>query len=424
MTRKIAIIGGGPKAAAICAKAECLNRRHQRRLEITVFERFIIGANWSGHHGYTDGRQPLCTPAERDLGFPYEARLLNRQQVSELYGDYSWAAYKVAESPNGRGYLDWVNRGRNPPTHAEFAAYLQWAVKKSGAVLQIAEVTGLEHEGGKWVVRTRTAATRRIGRSAGFDGVVITGPGGPRRLLGHADHPHVADGATFWKRPNKLLERIKRSDDPVVIVGAGGTAAAIAAWIVRHAPSQRSILIIGDQAALFTRSDSFFENALFSDEQAWQALAPDVRTTFTRRLNRGVVWATVSETLSMSTNISFVPGVVEGLSRVQVTGTPADELTVKYHNHEGPKSTPASLVVDASGFDDWWFASLLPDQLRGQMDGHEKRQALADAMDEDLSLRVECRGLHAPMLSQSVGPGFASLMVLGSMSDRVLRPYV
>lgn len=31
--------------------------------------------------------------------------------------------------------------------------------------------------------------------------------------------------------------------------------------------------------------------------------------------------------------------------------------------------------------------------------------------------------LHAPMLSSELGPGFGSLMVLGAMADRILRPY-
>jgi mycobactin lysine-N-oxygenase len=430
MTKKIAIIGAGAKAAAISAKAACLNRHRQNRLEITIFERFGIGANWSGRHGYTDGRQRLCTPAERDLGFPYEPGVLSSDQVNELYAHYSWGAYQVAQPPHGRSYLDWVNRGRNPPTHGEFAAYLEWAIRKSGAVLNVAEVTGIGRAGDKWAVRTRNAETGRAARFDGFDGVVVTGPGGPRRPLGNADHPCVTDGVQFWKQPRDFLKLAGDSDDPVVIVGAGGTAAAVAAWMVRHSHSHRPILIIGDQAALFTRPESFFENVLFGDEQAWQALSPNVRADFTRRLNRGVVWATVSRTLAISNNIRFVPGTVERLLRTSAADDLPDELTVAYKDHGGSKRTPASLVVDASGFDGWWFASLLPAGLRDQMVDadmdrqKEKQRRLEDAMRHDLSLPIAYGGLHAPMLSQAVGPGFLSLMVLGSMSDRVLRAYV
>ncbi len=73
--KKIAVVGGGPKAAAICAKAWCLNQ-DSRQLRIQVFEKSGFGAAWNGRHGYTDGDQKLCTPAERDVGFPYEEGLL------------------------------------------------------------------------------------------------------------------------------------------------------------------------------------------------------------------------------------------------------------------------------------------------------------------------------------------------------------
>ncbi|MEJ8630188.1 hypothetical protein P0F65_10725 [Sphingomonas sp. I4] len=65
----LAVIGAGPKAAALAAKAYCLQQQGIP-VAVTVFERNEIGANWTGDFGYTDGIQRLCTPAERDLGFP------------------------------------------------------------------------------------------------------------------------------------------------------------------------------------------------------------------------------------------------------------------------------------------------------------------------------------------------------------------
>ncbi len=46
-----------------------------------------------------------------------------------------------------------------------------------------------------------------------------------------------------------------------------------------------------------------------------------------------------------------------------------------------------------------------------------------ESMRNDLSLEIGVDGLHAPMVSQTQGPGFASLMVLGSKSDRILKSY-
>jgi len=97
MSKKIAVVGGGPKAAAICAKVNCL-RRAGVRIEVFVFEKSQWGAAWSGVHGYTDGRQRLCTPAERDVGFPYQAGLLTAEQTADLHARYSWAAYLVSKA--------------------------------------------------------------------------------------------------------------------------------------------------------------------------------------------------------------------------------------------------------------------------------------------------------------------------------------
>jgi mycobactin lysine-N-oxygenase len=111
-----------------------------------------------------------------------------------------------------------------------------------------------------------------------------------------------------------------------------------------------------------------------------------------------------------------------------VGGAPG-ELQVQYKDFRGPRASAASLVVDASGFDAWWFAALLQDGVKSRVTGHnaEKtqklRNKLTESMRNDLSLRIGFKGLHAPMLSPTQGPGFASLMALGSMSDRILRPY-
>ena len=428
MPKKVAVVGGGPKAAAICAKADCL-RRAGIGIEVTVFEKSAWGAAWSGAHGYTDGRQRLCTPAERDVGFPYQVGLLTAEQTADLYARYSWGAYLVSAAGFGRSYLDWVNCGRLPPTHMDYAGYLGWVIENAAVERKHLEVTAIERSRGKWVLRTNDPATNRTARFAGFDGVVVSGPGAPRRGFDRPDDPRVTDGAAFWTDPDASLAQSEGSDDPIVIAGSGGTSAAIAAWIARAVRRPKPILIIGSQAALFTRSESFFENALFTDEEAWWAIPPAARREFTLRLNRGVVWANVSEELSNCADVRFVPGRVERLTiSPAVDGAPA-ELTVEYRDFRGERSLPASIVIDASGFDAWWFAGLLPDDIKARITGPdaegtwELRNQLTELMRSDLSLEIGFDGFHAPMLSQTQGPGFASLMVLGAMSDRILGPY-
>ena len=428
MPKRLAIIGAGPKAAAIAAKAAVLRRLDRADIHVSVFEAHQPGANWSGAFGYTDGRQRLCTAAERDLGFPYDGGLFDPDVAQRMYSDFSWGTFLVTEPQNGDGpsaFSDWINRGRLPPTHREFARYIDWALGRSGATIERGEVVGVEpHPSGQgWQVRQRRG--RGQARVGPFDGVVATGPGPANgRLIAGISEPRVTDGVRFWTNPFAFAELAGDSEDPIVIVGAGGTAAAIAAWFVRMG-SPRTLMIVGDQAALFTRSDGFFESQIFSDDAVWQRLELSVRSEFTRRLNRGVVWATVSDELARSAKVRFEPGRVEQIELDQ-----QGELRIRYRNGEGPRDSPASLIVDASGFDGWWFRTLLPASLRARMEDadpdaqHAKREGLLGAMGKDFALLSEEYGkFHAPVLSQGVGPGFSTLMVLGSLSDRILRAY-
>lgn len=431
MTKSIALIGGGPKAVAIAAKAKVLRTQGREEVKVTVFEKTGIGANWAGMRGYTDGAQRLCTAAERDLGFPYDTGLYDRGIAERMFAEFSWGAFLVADAgaaPFKGGLSDWINRGRLPPTHAEFARYLQWAHQRSEARLVLGEVTEVKprREADGWNVHATNGAARAT-RHGPFNGVVFTGPGPAQaRLTAGLTDTRVVDGAAFWINPETFAARANGSDDPVVIIGAGGTAAAIAAWFVRKEP-ERTLIILGDQAALFTRSDSFFESQMFNDEEIWERLDQKVRDEFTRRLNRGVVWATVSDELARSPKVRFEPGRA---SQVVIDPHPPHDIDVDYVNGAGAQTAHASLVVDASGFDAWWFRRLLPQALRDKMEGADDeasrvlREGLIAGMKEDFTLLQEAAGrLHAPMLSQSIGPGFSTLMVLGAMSERILKPY-
>lgn len=395
-----------------------------------VFERDVIGASWVGTHGYSDGEQRLCTPPERDMGFPYERGLLNAAGVADLFSRFSWQAFLIARLQSADGYRDWVDRGRKPPSHNLYARYVRWVIKQSGFSTSKGEVTRIGRANGKWTVTYRPKKGGNPRVFEGFDAVVVTGPGPAISGFARFVDPRVTDGVAFWTDPDAFTAQGKGSEEPIIIAGSGGTAAAIAAWITRKAGDERPIIIVGNQAALFTRTESFFENALFSDEDAWAALEPADRVGVSQRLNRGVVWSSVSDTLSQARNVRFRPGrVMRTHLAAAVNGAPA-ELRVEVKDAMGTRSDAASLVIDAAGFNPWWFADLLSPRQRkrteaaGAATTRQRRDELIASMDYDLSLDVGVDGLHAPMLSLAQGPGFASLMVLGAMSERILGSYV
>ncbi|HEY1932477.1 MAG TPA: hypothetical protein VGG99_10730 [Acetobacteraceae bacterium] len=421
--RNIAVIGAGPKAAAIAAKAYCLQQQGVE-VAVTVFERSEIGANWSGRHGYTDGGQRLCTPAERDLGFPY-LPTFGSAVVHLMQARFSWSSYLVSQAGTRDRYAEWVNRGRRAPTHADFAAYLAYAFKGAGIAPLLGRVTKLINNGGTWSVRQIEAGTRDVVQFDDFQGVVFTGPGPASKKPPQVKDPRVLSGVDFWSslaRVRKLVGNLK--DGPIVIVGGGGTAAAVTAWFIREGVRKQPIILLNNQAMLFTRTTNFFENSLFDDEETWLALSPRDRTDFTRRLNRGVVWETVTHLLSDAENLTLVPGEATSIRHAGGgRGRVLPDLEVEYKNARGMHSTVAGIVVDATGFDPWAFEALAPDDLRGELISTRRDDLMRDIRD-DLSLPLDrWPRVHVPNLSDALGPGFGSLMVLGATADRILGPY-
>lgn len=422
--QNIAVIGAGPKAAAIAAKAYCL-QQVGKEISVTVFERSEIGAHWSGRNGYTDGDQRLCTPAERDLGFPY-LKTFGGDIADQMQTRFSWNAYLVSQAEQAARYADWVNRGRRPPSHSDFANYLAFAIDRAGIEPVYGKVSDLEVDGDTWTIRAIENASKNTLEFSDFHGVVFTGPGPASKKPKQIRDKRVLSGVDFWshlKRVRDLVAELK-SDLPIVIIGGGGTAAAITAWFIRQGLRKQPIALINNQAMLFTRTTNFFENSLFDDEDTWLALSPKDRTDFTRRLNRGVVWETVTQLLSDAENLTLLPG--KALEVRYATGAEpgAKDLEVEYENEKGKHPLTASLVVDATGFDPWAFREALPVAIRRQMGTREEQEALMAAMHSDLSLPIaDAPRIHVPGAADALGPGFGSLMVLGAMADRVLQPY-
>jgi mycobactin lysine-N-oxygenase len=424
--QEIAVIGGGAKAAALATKAWCL-RETGRDVHVTIFERAAIGAHWDGAHGYTDGDQALCTPAERDLGFPYDTANFGTEVARLMQARFSWMAHTV-EAEGDVEYADWVNRGGPRPSHRDFATYIRDAVAKTKPDPILEDVTGLRFQDNKWGVLSGPPGGGARFWNDNFDGVVVTSPG-PQIQRFRCDDPRFFDGESFWRELPLVRSRAEeKMDSPILILGAGGTAAAVAAWLVANGFRNHDIRLINDSATLYTRTSNYFENRLFNDIDVWKRLDPKERARFTRRLTRGVVWDSVAEVLATAGDLSIWPGRV---CKVVLGEDPGDgtapELVVHakpaYPEHAEVEELPAAMVIDATGFNRWWFAGLLPDAERDKILADKVR--LTAEMGDDLSLPIShLPGLHAPFVSDAVGPGFTSLMVLGAMADQILLPYV
>ena len=245
-TKKLYIIGAGPKAVAIAAKAAVLQSLGYTVLDVTIVEKHEIGAHWVGRFGYTDGRLLLATAPYKDMGFPYDSRLVldrsHRRKIDEkMLQRFSWYAFNIdgqmgryaAELDRG-GMLEATEKGHRQPTHGEYAQYLKWVAQRANADIRYAEVLEVESSRGKW----RLACQQNDGSSLildGGDGLVITSPGDPIKLRviesetnhGLEAHARILDGKSVWLKLLELASAIENEEMPICIIGSGETAASV-----------------------------------------------------------------------------------------------------------------------------------------------------------------------------------------------------
>ena len=420
---QLAVIGGGPKAAALAAKATALAARKIKSVQVTIFEPAEIGAAWTGQHGYTDGEALLCTPAERDLGFPYYPDAFGGEVAQILAERFSWQAFLV----DRQQYARWLERGRKAPRHGMYAEYLAWAVTRSDAEVVKGAVMGLRYDmtDDRWEVSTNppeAAPSRR------YDGVVVTGSGEPLPPISGADKT-VRNGASFWQERAEVLAALNADLDPsVVVIGAGGTAGAIVLWLLENIPSSVPIRIIGREPTLYTRAPGYFEDRLFADTEQWRALSAASKRAFLSRVGVGVLWERVVEYLAEADNLTYHSAEASHFRWRETLGEPGHgELQLAHGDASSPPHhfAAATVFVDARGFDAWWFAELLPLELRGFLNNKITQDALLDNIDETLAFAYPFpyRHLHVPMLASMQGPASGNLMALGLVSDQILRAY-
>src|SRR5690606_7964143 len=237
MTGTLAVLGAGPKAIAVAAKAAELRDMGVDTPEIVVVERTGIAANWTAAGGWTDGEHRLGTSPEKDVGFPYRSTLVPRRnaELDERMTRHSWQAYLIDTAQ----FAEWVDRGRPAPTHRKWAAYLRWVADRIGLNVHHGEVTRISVGGPGWQLHTADT-------TVSADAVMITGPGQAERTLLPGD-PRVMSIAEFWRRAaaHELIVA-----ERVAMIGGGETAASMLNELFRHRVS--TITVISPQVTLFT----------------------------------------------------------------------------------------------------------------------------------------------------------------------------
>ena len=404
----LAVIGAGPKAIAVAAKAAELRAMGVDVPEVVAIERNGVGANWQAVGGWTDGQHRLGTNPEKDVGFPYRSSLVPRRnaELDERMTRHSWQSYLIASAQ----FAEWIDRGRPAPTHSGWSRYLRWVADNVSMTVIHGDVQSISVDDQRWALVTAE-------RTVLADGVMVTGPGQAQRSILPHD-PRVLSIAQFW-------ERAARQDlivaERIAVIGGGETAASMLNELFRHRVS--TITVISPQVTLFTRGESFFENTLFSDPTDWSSLTMAERRDALSRTDRGVFSARVQDALLADDRIRHLRGrVAHAVARDQrirltLSSDRAGEALETVHGFD--------LVIDGSGADSMWFAPLFSQDardlielaLRGPLSG----DTLGESIGHDLSVTGVFPKLFLPGLSGlTQGPGFPNLSCLGLLSDRVL----
>ena len=320
----LVVIGAGPKAAAIAAKAHVINELGLGPIRVTLVERREVAASWTGRNGFTSGREVLGTRPEKDVGFPYQSssRLgTNGQAIDAAMLRFSWQNYLVQIGE----YRRWVDAGAAAPTHRELAQYLTWVVSRAtlGVTLKMATVSRVNLDDEGWRLDCEPAGGRKeILRAE--RGLVLTGPGVPRSIPFAEDVGHRI--ITPAMKQTELASIYLVPTSRVCIIGSGESAASIALWLVRRFGDDLELTFVAPTLP-YSRAESFLENSIYSEPQLvdWGHLPESHRQEFVRRTDRGVMSPTALAELARHRKISFVVGRAR---KLQLSGNGLAEVVV------------------------------------------------------------------------------------------------
>ncbi|WP_246023357.1 SidA/IucD/PvdA family monooxygenase [Nocardia yunnanensis] len=407
--RTLLVVGAGPKALAVAAKAHVLRELGLPAPRVVVVEPHAVGGNWLPSGGWTDGRHRLGTSPEKDVGFPYRstfARGRNRE-IDAAMQAFSWTSFLVDQG----GYAEWIDRGRPSPQHHVWAKYLQWVGHRIGLDPVAGRVTSISPAAAGWQVSVTGAAGAMTRIDA--DELMITGPGRSNRAL--ARHPKVLSIQDFWELAGR---RELPVSSRVAVIGGGETAGSALDELVRH--EMLTVSVISPMATLYTRGESFFENSLYSDPGKWSGLSVEQRRDVIRRTDRGVFSVRVQESLLGDNRVHHLQG------RVVRVADDGPGVTLTLRNSPRPDEVHAfDLVVDATGGQPLWFLELFDsdaaDLLELAVGGPPTQARIEATIGYDLAVSGLESKLFLPNLAAlTQGPGFPNLSCLGELSDRVL----
>lgn len=438
---RVAVVGCGPRAVAIAAKCAGLASIGRSAPTVRIYEKNEAFSAWSGSSGFSNGRSLLCTPVERDVGYPYSGLTELEERMLSLF---SWRSYLADGLSTGPYTLnEWFSRGRPQPNHKEFATYLRWVLDRSCSIsgsIQLSAQSCVESiefsEERKWCIVSRRTGETNVERSH-FDGVVVTGLGLRSETLVSSGSPLYFNGANFWESKSierictKSAEKLALGEEfEVAIAGDGGTSAAIAEFLMTSGPENITVTIVGSKPFLDSRPPNFFSDRLFGDTESWQELPIASRHEFLQRTSSGRIWHQVTETLEKFPMLRhkcarvlrgeyFALGAADGFYRVHFAV-----------DGRSPSYFAADALVDARGFDPLWFlsicspniaSSLVPfPSLKGRIAPYIRK-----SLDKHFcpSISGVPDGLHLPMLGDLVNPASSNLMALGSVADAIIAKY-
>lgn len=452
---RIVILGCGPKALAIYAKMKGLEAAGLTVPEVVILEQSAVAAHWQGENrgdfGFTDGKQHLGTPPEKDIGYPYSSEYKPyAPDIDAFLHKFSWAAYRIAQG----SYWDWMDRDRPAPSHCEWAQYQDWVatslkLKESGnyingSLQRVAKVQD------KWLLQYELANSPDADLAElECDGLVITGPGEPKRVKNQtsSESTSIMDGRSFWRAPNmSWFRRRVGQETKIGVIGAGETAASvISALLSISNEAPWGIDVISRRGTLYSRGEGYHENRYFSNPGDWGTLSETLRMELIERTDRGVLSIRAMKEISKSNIVNCKHGTVDGITvpgGVASIKDSGNKISVRLEGQTEP--IEYDVVIVALGFNALSFggyfqnnlqdlAPLVSEERRDQLkimwgkpsakDEHRKLQRdCARRISDDLSVADLDPKLYLPMLAGlTQGPGFPNLSCLGLLSDRILR---
>jgi mycobactin lysine-N-oxygenase len=420
----LVVVGAGPKAASIAAKAHVLNELGHGPIRVVILEQHEAAAAWTGRNGFTTGAERLGTRPEKDVGFPYQSGAelgLSGREIDAMMFLFSWQSYLV-----GLGeYRHWVDAGAPCPQHREVAKYYAWVLSQAtnGVRVRMGKVTDIALHTDGWVLNSQTVNGERESTLA-ERGIVLTGPGRLRELR---CSPDVAKQIVT---PAMTVEQLAAAgisrNSKVCIAGSGESAIAMALLLVDEFGDDIDLTFVTPSLPQ-SRAESFLENIVYSNPQLvdWQSLPEEERLEFIRRSDRGVMSPSAVAQLSRHRKLRFVVGRVGKVER-----SPIGRAWVAIAKPSETVHHEFDIVANCTGSCPLAALTDLLGETRAVVERNaglalNDEVAVRSALDEGLALRGVVPKLHLPAVAGLLhGPGLANLSCLGTLSDRILAAYL